>query len=233
MVRKMSKSFGNSISPDDIVNRFGADTLRIYEMFMGPFEQAISWDSKGIEGCYRFLNRVYKLSKENVKNKKTPQNLTSKLHQTIKKVGDDLEKMKFNTAIAFMMEFINSWQEGYLNKKEAELFIKILAPFAPFLAEEVWCDIFKNKYSIHNQPWPKYDKNLINEEKIKIIIQVSGKLRGEVEISQKEANNEEKITKLAEKEPKVERYLKGKKIKKIIFVPEKIINFCRCLTKLR
>ena len=223
--RKMSKSFGNSISPDDIVNRFGADTLRIYEMFMGPFEQAISWDSKGIEGCYRFLNRVYKLSKENVKNKKTPQNLTSKLHQTIKKVGDDLEKMKFNTAIAFMMEFINSWQEGYLNKKEAELFIKILAPFAPFLAEEVWCDIFKNKYSIHNQPWPKYDKNLINEEKIKIIIQVSGKLRGEVEISQKEANNEEKITKLAEKEPKVERYLKGKKIKKIIFVPEKIINF--------
>ena len=223
--RKMSKSFGNSVSPDDIVNRFGADTLRIYEMFMGPFEQAISWNSEGVEGCYRFLTRVYKLCKENVKDQKTPQNLNNKLHQTIKKVGDDLEKMKFNTAVACMMEFINNWQEEYLSKKEAEMFIKILAPFAPFLAEEVWVEVFKNEYSIHQQTWPKYDKNFIKEERIKIIIQVNGRLRGEVEVDQKEAGNEEKVTKLAAKEPKVEGYLKGKKIKKIIFVPGRIINF--------
>ena len=223
--RKMSKSFGNSVSPDDIVNKFGADTLRIYEMFMGPFEQAISWNNEGVEGCYRFLTRVYKLCKENIKDQETPQNLNNKLHQTIKKVGNDLEKMKFNTAVASMMGFINNWQEGYLNKKEAELFVKILAPFAPFLAEELWCNVFENKYSIHNQLWPEYDKELIKEEKVKIIVQVNGRLRGEIEVNQKEAGNEEKVTKLAEREPKVEGYLKDKNIKKIIFVPEKIINF--------
>jgi len=223
--RKMSKSFGNSVSPDDIVNKFGADTLRIYEMFMGPFEQAISWNNEGVEGCYRFLSRVFRLCKENVKDQETSQSLTSKLHQTIRKVGDDLEKMKFNTAVACMMEFINNWQEGYLNKKEAELFIKILAPFAPFLAEEIWVEVFKNEFSIHQQPWPKYDKNLIKEEKVKIIIQVNGKLRGEIEVGQKETGNEEKVTELAVKEPRVEGYLKDKEIKKTVFVPKKIINF--------
>ena len=105
------------------------------------------------------------------------------------------------------------------------MFVKILAPFAPFLAEELWCNVFENKYSIHNQLWPEYDKELIKEEKVKIIVQVNGRLRGEIEVNQKEAGNEEKVTKLAEREPKVEGYLKDKNIKKIIFVPEKIINF--------
>ncbi len=223
--RKMSKSFGNVINPDSIVNKFGADTLRIYEMFMGPFEQAINWSDKSVEGCYRFLTRVYKLCKNNIKDQETPQNLTIKLHQTVKKVGDDLEAMKFNTAVAAMMEFINSWSESSLNKKEATLFIKTLAPFAPFLAEEIWVEVFKNKFSVHQQAWPRYDEKIIKEEKAKIIIQINGKLRGEIEVDQKDSQGKGKVVPLAEKEPKVIKYLKNKKVKKIIFVPQKIINF--------
>jgi len=223
--RKMSKSFGNVVNPDEIINKFGADTLRIYEMFMGPFDQAINWSSEGIEGCWRFLNRVWKLVKENVNNKPTNSNLYIKLHQTIKKVSEDLEGMKFNTAVAAMMEFINEWSLGFLNQKEAELFIKILAPFAPHLTEEIWIEILGNKFSVHLEGWPKYDKNLIKEEKATIVIQINGKLRGQIEIESQKSKVKSQIEELAKKETNVVKYLEGKKIKKIIFVPGKIINF--------
>ena len=223
--RKMSKSFDNVVNPDEIINKFGADTLRIYEMFMGPFDQAINWSSEGIEGCWRFLNRVWKLAKENVNDKPTNVNLCIKLHQTIKKVSEDLEGMKFNTAVAAMMEFINEWSHQFLAKKEAEMFIKTLAPLAPFLAEEIWVEILGNKFSVHQQVWPKYDQNLIREEMTMVIIQVNGKLRGQMELPVGEAVDKNKVEEIAQKETNVIKYLEGKKIKKVIFVPDKIINF--------
>ncbi len=223
--RKMSKSLGNSVSPNDIVNKFGADTLRVYEMFMGPFEQSIDWSNEGVGGCYRFLSRVWRLAKNNLSKEKTPQDLTNKLHQTIKKVGSDLEKMKFNTAVAFMMEFINEWSENYLNKREAELFVKVLAPFAPFLAEEIWCEVFKNEFSIHQQPWPEYDKKLLKQEEVTIIIQINGRMRGQLKLESNDSRLEDKVKEFAKKEGKIAGYLKGKKIKKVVFVPGRIINF--------
>jgi len=223
--RKMSKSFSNVINPDDIFDKFGADTLRLYEMFMGPFDQTINWSSEGVEGCYRFLNRVWKLVKENVKDKPTTKNLLIKLHQTIKKVSSDLEEMKFNTAVAAMMEFINEWSLGFLNRKEVEVFVKILAPFAPHFAEEVWVEILGNKFSVHQQSWPKFDKNLAEQEMATMIIQVNGKLRGEIQVKSEESGEQSEIEALAKKEANVAKYLEDKKIKKVIFVPGKIINF--------
>ncbi|MCX6725707.1 MAG: class I tRNA ligase family protein [Candidatus Shapirobacteria bacterium] len=237
--QKMSKSFGNAVAPDEIINKFGADTLRIYEMFMGPFDQAISWSSEGVEGCWRFLNRVWKLAKENVNDKPTNVNLCIKLHQTIKKVSEDLEGMKFNTAVAAMMEFINEWSLGFLNQKEAELFIKILAPFAPHLTEEIWSRlkaedprhkvsggyIMDEHWSVHQQSWPKYDKNLIKKETTTIIIQVNGKMRGQVIMQSVKDKVQSEVENLAKKEVNVIKFLEGKKINKVVFVPGKIINF--------
>jgi leucyl-tRNA synthetase len=223
--RKMSKSFGNVVNPDDIINKFGADTLRLYEMFMGPFEQIINWNTDGVEGCWRFLNRVWRLVKENVKKQKTPPGLLIKLHQTIKKVTDDLEEMKFNTAVASMMEFINDWTGKFLNPKEGELFVRTLAPFAPHLAEELWCEVLTKKFSVHQQDWPKYEPKLIKEEKTTVIIQINGKLRSQIQLETTQVKNQEKVQGLAEKQENVIKYLQGKKVKKVVFIPGRIINF--------
>jgi len=134
-----------------------------------------------------------------------------------------LEEMKFNTAVAAMMEFINEWSNGFLSLKDAELFVKILAPFVPHLAEELWCEVLGQKFSVHQQDWPKYDGKLLKEEMATIIIQVNGKLRGEIEV--KSAAAKKQVEELAQKEANVTKYLKGKKIKKVIFVPGRIINF--------
>ncbi len=223
--RKMSKSFGNVVNPDDIVAKFGADTLRLYEMFMGPFDQAIAWDDQSLQGCYRFLCRVWKLVRENVKEAKTPQNITIKLHQTIKKVSSDLEEMKFNTAVAAMMEFINVWSQGYLFTKDAALFFKILAPMAPHITEEIWSEVLGHGSSIHEQDWPIFDPKLVEEETATIIIQINGKVRGQVKVSFADRNSQTEIEKLAKTEVNVAKYLQGKKIKKTIFVPGRLINF--------
>jgi len=222
---KMSKSRGNTINPDEIIKKFGADTLRLYLLFMGPYEQTMPWSARGLEGCWRFLNRVWRLTKENVKKQKTPTDLLIKLHQTIKKVSSDLEEMKFNTAIAAMMEFINDWTSGFLHPQEAELFVKILAPFAPHLAEELWCEVLGQKFSVHQQPWPKYDDKLVKEEMMTIIIQVNGKMRGEIKVPSAKGQEQGEAEKIARQEPNVKKYLEGKKIKKVIFVPGRIINF--------
>ncbi|MCJ7804137.1 class I tRNA ligase family protein, partial [Patescibacteria group bacterium] len=222
---KMSKSRGNTVNPDEIIKKFGADVLRLYLLFMGPYEQTMPWSVQGLEGCWRFLNRVWRLAKEKVEKQKTPQNLLIKLHQTIKKVSNDLEEMKFNTAVAAMMEFINNWTTSFLNPQEAELFVKILAPFAPYLAEELWCEVLGQKFSVHQQPWPKYDAKLVKEEKTTLIIQVNGKLRAQIQMEEIQAQNQEKVQTLAEKQEKVIKYLQGKKAKKVVFIPGRIINF--------
>ena len=227
--QKMSKSRGNVITPDEIIEQYGADTLRLYEAFMGPFNQEISWSSQGIKGSHRFLEKVWKLQNkfkiQNLKLKTTAENskLKKLLHKTIKKVGEDIESLKFNTAISSLMEFCNIWQkdkEG-LSRKEFKDFLKLLAPFAPHFAEEVWLKL-GNKSSIFLQKWPEYDSKLIKQEKITLIIQINGKVRDEVEV---EVNiSEEKVKEIAISQEKVKKWLEGKKIKKIIFIPGKLIN---------
>ena len=225
--RKMSKSFGNVVNPDDTIRRFGADTLRLYEMFMGPFEQAISWDSQGVEGCWRFLKKVWKLVSENQKqkNEKTSEKTLRKLHWLIKKADEDLEAMKFNTAVAAFMEFSNVWQEKgqILSQKDIELFLKILSPFVPHITEELW-STFGHKSSIFNEDWPEYDPKLVKEEIFELVIQINGKVRDKVEVAQDISEEEAKKVVLARE--KVKKWLKGKEAKKVIFVPNRLINLC-------
>ena len=224
--RKMSKSFGNIINPDDIVNKFGADTLRIYEMFMGPFDQTIAWSEESVEGCFRFLKRVWQLSLTKVSDKNTSVKLVYKLHKTIKKVSEDLENMKFNTAVASMMELINSWKsdQGGLNKDDFRKFLLILAPFAPHMTEELWKNFSKNK-SIHKEPWPKFDTAAIVEEEVTIVVQINGKIRDTLRASMEESGNQQLIENIAKKSQKIEKYLNSRKIKKAVYVKGRVINF--------
>lgn len=222
--RKMSKSFGNVINPDDIIQKYGADTLRLYEMFMGPFDQMISWSNKGVQGCYRFLNKVWNIFNNPKKiNSKTNKEILAKLHQLIKKVGQDLEMMKFNTAIASFMEFINFWtdKDRALSKKDLEIFLILLSPFAPHVAEELWYKL-ENKKSIFLQKWPEYNQKLIIQEKFNLIIQINGKFRDKIEV--KKNISQKEIEKLALNQEKIQKYLETKKIKKIIYIKNKLVN---------
>ncbi len=224
--RKMSKSFGNVINPDDIIGKFGADALRIYEMFMGPFDQTIAWSEESVEGCSRFLKRFWQLSTKKVSNEKTSRDLLTSLNKTIKKVDGDLDNMKFNTAVAAMMEFVNAWQadKGGLDKQDFKKFLLILAPFAPHITEEIWSKL-EEKFSIHQQHWPIYDSKLLVENEIKIAVQVNGKIRGLVEIKSVDVKNQKEVEHFASLSANVKKHLEGKKIKKVIYVEGRIINF--------
>ncbi|MBI4359400.1 MAG: leucine--tRNA ligase [Candidatus Nealsonbacteria bacterium] len=223
--RKMSKSFGNVVNPDEIVLKYGADTLRLYEMFMGPFDQAIAWSEQSLQGCSRFLGRVWQLFQNNVKAEETPADLLRKLHLTIRKVGQDLEDLKFNTMVASLMEFINDWSDSYLSREDAQLFAQILAPSAPHIAEEIWCETLGNQFSVHQQPWPTYNPQLIVEKMLTVIVQVTGRVRGQVQIENGRSVIQSEVEAVAKKEPRVAQYLTGKEIRRTIFVPGKLINF--------
>lgn len=227
--RKMSKSFGNVINPDDVVEEYGADALRLYEMFMAPFSQEIAWSTKALQGVYRFLKRVWEIyQKLKVKNQKSKieenKELTAKLQKTIKKVTDDISEVKFNTAIAAMMEFLNNWEknpEG-LSKENAKKFLQILAPFAPFITEEIWREVFGEKTSIHLSSWPKAEA--VEDEEIVIPVQVNGKVRGVIKVESQKSKVKSYIEEEALKLEKVKKYLEGKKYK-MIYVEGKIVNF--------
>ena len=222
--RKMSKSFGNVINPDEVIEGYGADSLRLYEMFMGPHEEAINWSTEGLEGCYRFLKKVWAVYQDKSKiSQKATKELLQKVHYTIKKIGDDLENMKFNTAVASMMEFINLWTEkdNVLSKKDAENFLKILAPFTPHICEEIWSNL-GNKNSIFKQPWPKYDPKLVKKETFELVIQINGKVRSKVEAPSDISRGE--AEKLALSDDGVKKWLGDKKPKVVIFVKGRLIN---------
>ena len=223
--RKMSKRYGNVINPDDICKKFGADSLRVYEMFMGPFDQEIAWQERGVVGAKRFLERVWNLRlkiancKLQIEKRKK---ILKILHQTIKKVTEDIENFKFNTAISQLMICANELErEKEIEKEIFESFLKLLAPFAPHIAEEIW-QFLGHKKSIFLSPWPKWDEKLIKEELITLIIQVNGKVRDKVEV---EASiSKEEAEKLAISLEKIKKWIEGKEIKKIVFVPGKLIN---------
>ena len=232
--QRMSKSRGNVINPDEIVEAFGADALRVYLMFMGPFEATMAWSQEAMEGCYRFLKRVWNLvtnqkwriGSGELDEKAGSVKLERKLNQTIKKVGEDIANMRFNTAVAAMMEFINSWQDSQgMAKEDISKFLQILAPFAPFITEELWGRLGFD-LSIHNSEWPKYEPSLIEEEMVTIVVQVNGKLRDTIEIqNSRKAKIRKEIEKRARESERVQKYLEGREIKKVVFVSGKLINF--------
>lgn len=226
--KKMSKSKGNVINPDDVIEKYGADTLRVYEMFMGPIEADKPWNTSSVVGVYRFLNRVFNLVHKNLSSKAVQENqasdqVTRKLHQTLAKVTQDIPELKFNTAIASMMEFINEWEKSpfSLTKSDLSIFIQMIAPFAPFLAEELWSWVRKD--SIHLSEWPIPDENLLKEETVTVVIQINGKVRGELQVDQAKIQDKQKIITLAQEQPGVQKWLQGS-VLKTIYVPGKVVN---------
>jgi leucyl-tRNA synthetase len=236
--KKMSKSKGNVINPDDVIEKFGADTLRMYEMFMGPIEADKPWDTSSVSGNYRFLSRVHRLvqtwsTESNDLEISAHELLLQKLHQTIKKVSSDIPALKFNTAIAAMMEFINVWEAaikemghvGVMTRADVLSFIKILAPFAPFLAEELYQEVAeKSLESVHLDTWPKWDKALVIEQQVTIAVQVNGKVRGEAIIAHDQLEDKEVVLAAAKELKSIQTYLEGKEMVKEIYVPGKIVS---------
>lgn len=215
---KMSKSKGNVINPDEIIKTFGADTMRLYEMFIGDFEQPALWVSKSINGCQKFLNRVYTL--HNLTNSKIElyNENTKIINETIKKVSNDIENLKFNTAIATMMKLVNYFFKNKLTDLEYQILLILLSPFAPHLTEELW-QIKKYKGYIHQASWPKYNDKYINNDFVKIIVQINGKTKKIIE--QKNNSKKEEIIKYINNNSIIQVI----NIKNIIYVKDKVINF--------
>ena len=219
--QKMSKSRGNVINPDDVVKEYGADTLRLYEMFIGDFEKSAPWSPSAIRGCKRFLERVAGLP-EIVSGSGVTAELESAFHKTVKKVTLDIEDMKFNTAIAAMMSLLNDiYDHGSLTSDELNVFIRILCPFAPHLCEELWESIGEKPFA-SLAPWPEYDEAKTVEDTVEIAVQICGKLRSTITVS-KTAEAADAIA-AAKADPKVAAALEGKNVVKEIYVPGKIVN---------
>lgn len=234
--RKMSKSKGNVISPDDVIDKFGADTLRVYEMFMGPIEADKPWDTGAVQGVYRFLNRVHDLVLTQLKDQASSHpEVLKKLHQVIAKVSSDIPELKFNTAIAAMMEFLNTWEKVAkssksqgLSAQQLSLFIKLLAPFAPFLAEELYQQLPKEiatANSVHLTQWPSSDPELAKEDRVTIAIQVNGKLRAQLDLLLDDTKDKSFVIQQAKQLDQLSQWLEGKEVVKEIYVPAKIVNF--------
>jgi leucyl-tRNA synthetase len=217
--RKMSKRWGNVVNPDEMVDRFGADAFRLYEAFMGPFDDAIAWNTDGVVGTRRFVERVVRIGENFIEQE--AESVTRELHKLIKKVSSDIPTFKFNTSVSSMMSFINTVEkEGGLSKESFITFLKLLAPFAPHITEELWREL-GNTSSIHTSAWPQVDESKLIRDTVEIVVQVNGKLRARIEVAfdavqddvYTHAMQEENVQKFVERAPK-----------KIIFVPNKILN---------
>lgn len=232
---KMSKSKGNTIDPLEVIDQgYGADSLRTYEMFIAPYEVDASWDSRGIAGVYRFLNRVWVLVQEFIESEKSTENLSNFAevqkvqHKTIKKVTEDFHRESLNTAVAALMEFVNELYkmklEGFSNDWQFVLedLLKMLVPLAPHISSELWQQLGNNDF-IEKSGWPKWNEEFLKTDEIQIIVQVNGKLRGKIKVS---ANSEkDEILAIAKAEDNVSKFLQDKEILKEIFIPNKLINF--------
>lgn len=227
--KKMSKSKGNVINPDEIVKEFGADTLRMYEMFMGPIDADKPWNPRAVAGVNRFLGRFWRLSQDSLAqgNKVTGAALSQKLQATIKKVTDDIPKYKFNTAIASMMELVNDWQQSEktdaLSIADVSKCVRLLAPFAPFISEELWSQLGTETGSIHTSSWPTFDASLLSSDTMTVVVQVNGKVRSrfELETSKIETITAAQLVELAMTDERLVERVDSNNIKKTIWIPPK------------
>jgi len=221
---KMSKSKGNVIDPDEVVSHVGADTVRMYLAFIGPFNEPgnYPWDPNGVVGMRRFIERVMNISQK-VSSEDSSETLQKGLHKTIKKVTDDIDRLKLNTAISAMMVFMNSAEkEDHISKGDYEVLLKMFSVFAPHATEELWQDGLGNKESIHLTAWPKFDEDLCKDDEITLGVQVNGKVRAEITIptDSDSAFVQEQAIKIDD----IKKWIDGKDIKKFIYVPGRIIN---------
>jgi leucyl-tRNA synthetase len=217
---KMSKSKGNVVNPDEYIANFGADTLRMYLMFLAPFEQGGDFRDSGVLGIERFLKRVWQYAEKaaDISDKKTH----SLLHKTIKKVAEDIEDLHYNTAISALMILLNGFEERGTTKDDFEIFLKLLAPFAPHITEEIWREQFGHENSIHREPWPEYNPKLLIEDTVTIVLQVNGKLRDIIKMDAAVTEDEAKTAALANEN--VKRTIGSAAPKKIIYVDKKLVN---------
>jgi len=217
---KMSKSKGNTVSPDEFIENYGSDTFRCYLMFMGPYDEGGDWNDKGITGIFRFLTKIINVCRKDDgisldKDQKI-------IHKTIKSVTEDLEKIKFNTSLSKMMECMNEISSSKtLSKNDKEHIIKLISPFAPHLSEELWEEI-GNTNSVFDENWPKYQENKILDSSMTIAIQVNGKLRGSIEVST-DASKDSILLNSKDVE-NVKKFIDGTNIVKEIYVPNKLVN---------
>ncbi|MBQ4437072.1 MAG: leucine--tRNA ligase [Clostridia bacterium] len=219
---KMSKSRGNVINPDDMVAEIGADAFRMYEMFMGAFDQAIPWSTNGARGCRKFLDRVWRLQEILNDSEAVSEDMLVPVHQTIKKVTEDYEAMKFNTAIAQMMSLVNAiYQKGSITRGELKALLLILSPVSPHICEEIWerCGFGA---PLHHQPWPAWDERYLIADSIEIAIQINGKVRGKL-MTPSNMTREEGLAQLPGKE-EVQKLVAGRQIVKTVFVPGRLLN---------
>lgn len=220
--QKMSKSRGNVINPDDVVASYGADTLRLYEMFVGDFEKTAPWSTSSIKGCKRFLDRVWSLQEVLVDGDEYREEIKSKMHKTIKKVSEDIESLKFNTAIAAMMELLNDIAAtGSINRAELNTLLRLLNPFAPHITEEMYEQNCGGILS--EQSWPEYDESLCVDQTVEIVVQINGKVKSKLMIPVTAEKDE--VLEMAAADPKVAELLEGKNLLKKIYVPNKLVNF--------
>jgi leucyl-tRNA synthetase len=235
--RKMSKRFGNVVNPDEIVKTFGADTLRIYEMFMGPFDQQIAWSTESIVGARRFIEKVWRIAVSAPFWLRTfplrasqsgkvplPSGLEQNsriIHKTIKKVTDDIMSLRFNTAISSLMIAVNELEKATISREDFEVILKLLAPFAPHVSEELWASL-GHKESIHVSGWPVYDPKLSADDEATIIVQINGKVRGS--FKSKIGSDKGELERIAKGLPETKKWLEGKKIGRVIVVPDRLVN---------
>ena len=220
---KMSKSRGNVVNPDDVVNEFGADTLRLYEMFIGDFEKAAPWSNAGIKGCRRFIERYWNLQSILIDGEAIRPEMENSFHKAIKKVSYDIENLKFNTAIASLMALMNVIAEkGSINKAELSVFTMLLNPFAPHVTEEVWSEMKLGEGMVTEQPWPKYDESKCKDDVIEIVVQVNGKVRARLCVAA-DIQKDDAIA-LAKAEDRIAAEINGKNVVKEIYVPGKLVN---------
>ncbi|MEJ9281301.1 leucine--tRNA ligase [Ureibacillus thermosphaericus] len=225
---KMSKSRGNVVNPDDIVRSHGADTLRLYEMFMGPLDASVAWSTKGLDGARRFLDRIWRLfvnedgTLSNKIQESDDKTLEKVYHQTVKKVTEDYDHLHFNTAISQLMVFINEcYKVEVVPKEYAEGFVKMLSPIAPHIGEELW-SILGHEGTITYEPWPTYDESKLVDDEVEIVVQVNGKVRSKVKVA-KDASKEQ-IEEIAKEDEKVKELVEGKEIVKVITIQGKLVN---------
>ncbi len=222
---KMSKSLGNTVDPDSIISKYGADTARVFILFGAPVEKDLDWSDEGVEGSFRFLKRFYNYTVNFNDYPVTSDHLTQlnkHCHKVIKKITEDIQNFQFNTAISQLMELINTISKIGTNKETALTMTKLIAPFAPFIAENIWEELNQSN-SIHEQNWPTFDSNLIIDDEVTLVIQVNGKVRDKV-VTNRETD-QETIKKIAMEQTNVIKHIENKTIVKTIFVPERLINF--------